>query len=197
MILRLWNAQASKTMQVNGAKAQSVRNIMSMPTMAKESLSNHVGEFGWDQSAWSDDTLSSKKLLPGYAPRGTCKEWNMRLRVTAASCEALMVFVDTEFRKTSLSLRRKFPRTDIEEFSSWAAVVCNVAEEVRASCPIAEEVLQAGWVDKFLTADATVLSELQLVVAEKSPSFKARASMRFVICALSIHSASCCRSKGL
>lgn len=49
------------------------------PQDVLEDILNHVQTFSWDQCAWSDDTLSSKKLYPGWSFPGK-GQWQSRLR---------------------------------------------------------------------------------------------------------------------
>lgn len=72
-VIKVWNGQASKAQQLTGAKAVSVKHILEMPPLAKTKLMDHVAAVGWESCAWTEDALSSKKLWPGFKPRGTSK----------------------------------------------------------------------------------------------------------------------------
>ena len=61
------NKQNSKTGQLLGAKAQAGRNIMEhFDKDAREAIINYCVQCGCENTPWTDDTLSSKKCLPGY-----------------------------------------------------------------------------------------------------------------------------------
>eukprot|EP00959_Pyramimonas_sp_CCMP1952_P455240 9471258-Pyramimonas_sp.AAC.2 len=90
-VIRTWNAQASRSSQIAGEKAQSIKNIMElMPPAAYHAIMDLVSKIGWERSPWSDQALANKKIYPGFAPRGASKAWNERTEITRASM-ALMV----------------------------------------------------------------------------------------------------------
>jgi len=66
-VVRQHNAQNARLGQLVGAKAQAVKNILdSLPSEALAVVVSHVQRLGWDDCVFSDDSLSSKKYLPGH-----------------------------------------------------------------------------------------------------------------------------------
>lgn len=61
------NSRNSKSGQLLSQKAQSVRNIMQhFDKEAREALIAYTIEIGHENTGWTDDNLSSKKILPGF-----------------------------------------------------------------------------------------------------------------------------------
>ena len=51
----------------------------------------HVSEVGWDSSAFSDDALANKRILPGFVYKHISdKAWSDRGRVTPASMTVMI-----------------------------------------------------------------------------------------------------------
>lgn len=65
------NTIQSKAGRLDGSKAQAVKNILnSVPPNVKKLLVDYSLEVGFEMTPWSDDSLGSKKWLPGYALLG-------------------------------------------------------------------------------------------------------------------------------
>lgn len=63
------NSRSTRAGQLLGQKAQSVRNVMEFyDPKALESIIAFTVEVGTEQTPWSDESLSSKKCLPGFQP---------------------------------------------------------------------------------------------------------------------------------
>jgi hypothetical protein len=171
-VLKVWNASASKQSQIVGGKAQTVKNIMQlMDKGAKVELIKHVAEHGWESCAWTDDVLASKKMYPGFAPRGGSKLWNERQKITGKSCKLMVESVQANHAKMNAGLKRPTSKLDAENLAAQAALAYALVAEVKGIMPISEDILEAKWLAKFAEADAKVTSELAMALAEKSEKF--------------------------
>ena len=66
MIIKTWNKSAAKSMQLVGAKAQGVKNVMEKAEKDTiDLIKKHVSMHGWDKCALNEDILASKKVWPG------------------------------------------------------------------------------------------------------------------------------------
>ena len=175
LVIKEWNNVAVKADQITGTKALAVRNILSIPNPdAKDALVAHVLEFQWESCAFTEDTLGSKKIWVGYAPRGASKAWNERMKVTDQSCLLMIKNVHNTFAKTPFPIRRKVSKVDLENIAMQAAVVLSLKREVQDLLPISDMILTERWVNKFADADPRVVTEVEMVLSEKQERFAVR-----------------------
>ena len=65
-LIKEWNGQCSKSNQIVGQKAVAVKLMIELlPESWFELVVAHVSWHGWHHGAYSDDSLGSKKLVPG------------------------------------------------------------------------------------------------------------------------------------
>ena len=89
--IRQNNSQNSKAGQLLGSKATSVRNIMEhYDAEAVRAIIQYTLEVGHEQSPWSDDSLSSKKCVPGYQQLASDLESLQHVSQLQASSPAIM-----------------------------------------------------------------------------------------------------------
>lgn len=99
-LIKRYNTTAPKAQQLNGMKGQAVKNIMTSMTPALiDMLQTHVSKFGWEGGVFSDDALSSKKILPEYAGRAPPgrKTWINRLRMSEKATSLCFSRAITDF----------------------------------------------------------------------------------------------------
>jgi hypothetical protein len=174
-VLRVWNTSAPKASQIVGVKAMAVKNVMtSMNGDTKLCIIQHVDECGWENSAWTEECLSSKKIFPPYAPRGSSKAWNERQKITEASCKLMVSHVQAIHMMKSGLARRPTSKMEVEDLAIQAAVACALATEVKTHLPISETVLEDKWLSKFASGDSKVTSELAMALADKADKFVVR-----------------------
>ena len=72
VIIKAWNNKASRQQQLGGGKAQALKNVLDlMPQeVFTEIVVRAVSEMGWENSPWSDDAFSNKRIYPGAIPVG-------------------------------------------------------------------------------------------------------------------------------
>lgn len=83
----------------------------------------------------TDDTLVSKKIIPGHAfvksgVKGITRNspWIVRGRVTNASTVLLFQMVKAQHASSRVDLRRKLTRAQLEEKSAVCALACYLAK---------------------------------------------------------------------
>lgn len=174
-VVREWNAKSAKSNQLVGAKAQTIKYLITLTD--KETLDilmKIVSLLGWDGSPFSEDALSSRKIYPGKHFRSACKAWTNRQEVTMESMKVMFQNAINHHKKLPVLARRKVRRQDLEVRAEFSAIVCALAYEVTQKSPVPLERVQAEFVDKYAEADAKVEMEVQCVVSEKSASFTVR-----------------------
>ncbi|CAL1166300.1 unnamed protein product, partial [Cladocopium goreaui] len=64
--LNSWNTQAPKPDKVQGQKYLTVKNLLDLPPECRNVMFAYINKNGWDSSPYSEDLLSSKKLLVNF-----------------------------------------------------------------------------------------------------------------------------------
>ena len=125
----------------------------------------------WDDSCWTDDALSIKKLYPKFQFPSKSKKWTPRVRTTD---ESMMLCVDRAQNCHSRSphyLRRKLTASALEGMSESAAAVWHIGKELQASVAIPDEVLQREWYEPWARGSDHIDVEVQAALLDKSDSF--------------------------
>ena len=82
-VIKHRNRQASRQMQIAGAKAQCVKNLLTlMDEPALQVILDAVSEWGWEGAPFSEECLATKRIYPGRHFRATSKAWTDRQAVT-------------------------------------------------------------------------------------------------------------------
>jgi hypothetical protein len=166
-IVRNHNANSSKNGQLLGPKAQVVKNIVElMPSAALTLLEDHVRNLGWENSAFTDDCLSTKKYLPGHQFRRAGGLWISRGKVTKESCELMIKHICMVHVMTPSVLRRKVDRANVEEQAEEAALVWHMGQALKQCIPVSEEVLRKDWLDKYVSGNTQVMLEIQMAIQD-------------------------------
>lgn len=176
-IVKHHNANSSKAGQLAGAKAQAVKNLLEqLPNMALNVLSEHVQSLGWDNCAFSDDCLSSKKYLPGHQFRRGIGLWIARGKVTKESCELTLRHIIAVHESTSPAMRKKVDRATIEEKAEEATLAWHMGLALKQAIPVDEEVLKRDWLDMYVVGNAQVMLEIQMALQAASVHILAQSS---------------------
>ena len=113
---RTWNQRAARGFQIVGQRATSLKlhfeNVT--PELSLIMLS-HVQKFGYENSVWSDDNQSSKKIYPGHNFHAKSKSWAPRIKVVKESCGMMVKYEQCRHEKTPSKCARNHPR---EKWSS-------------------------------------------------------------------------------
>lgn len=174
--IRQWNKGNPKTNHVVCAKAQSVKHIMELGGRRTiDLLVNHVSEFGWDQCAFSEDCLASRKVFLGNHFRtASSKQWTQRQRVTPEAIYHLFLSCVRRFQKAPGVARRKLTTLQMEARSEVAAIVLSLAEET-CNVGVPMDIVQPHFVLKWTDGDSRIDMELSSVLLDKHDGFTIRA----------------------
>ena len=157
-VIKDWNMQASKNSHLVGQKAVSVKLLMeSCPDTVFKLIIDHVSRHGWHGSAFSDDSLATKKIMPGFKivlPNGTT------LVVTLESITLMFQNIDSDWDRRVPTMRKKFPKKDMEVLAMHSCLLLKMrdmaVEKTRLDRPSLESLLQ-----DFRENDPQLMLELQ------------------------------------
>ena len=127
----------------------------------------HVSECGWEGSVWSEDSLSTKRMFPGYLFPSKVKSWNNRLRTSEDSMRLAVRRLQTTHSKVPACMRKKADTAKAEQIAERAAVVENLARELLARIPINEAILNAEWRDAWADGNDVIDVEAQAILMDK------------------------------
>lgn len=81
-------------------------------------------------SPYTDDALSSKKLLPGFNAKSAktikTSPWASRLKNTKESVHILFQMIHVQFANTAPGNRKKLTKLQIEQKAEVTALACNL-----------------------------------------------------------------------
>ena len=177
-IIRTWNTRhALAGHKLTGGKATAVRNVIeNYDERIICIVMGVVSKFGWENSPFSDDSLSSRKIFPGTHWRiAQNKKWTDRMTVTSES--AVLMFEHVVWLHENgvgdVARRPKQTKSALEEHALTAAVCCAVAKEAVAA-GIAQQQVDKLFVEAWKTGNPRVSMELMSAIADKSPEFSVR-----------------------
>ena len=127
----------------------------------------HVGELGWEKSAWSDATLSTKKLYPGHQYSSKSKVWMSRLRTTDRSMALTVQRVHALHRKAPEWAKKKIDTSRVEQMSERAAVIVALEAELMQRMPLDLAKVQEEWSNAWAGGSDHVDIEVQSLLLEK------------------------------
>lgn len=165
-VIAKFNAGVAKSFQLVGSKATAIGNLMAQyPPELLDLLQQHVSKYGWENSALSDDNLSTKKVLPSFTFKAPHKSWKKfaSMSVEASWLTWRRVFAD--FAKNSAG--RKPDKSIVEGVAETAALLVNMANLLQESCPLKDEDKQAWILEKWVHGHVGLDVELAEVQAEK------------------------------
>ena len=168
-VIAEWNSSNGRTSALVGGKAMAVKLLLEKaPKTCANFLIQHVGAWGWNNCAFSDDGLASKKIYPGYCWKHQKPGWADRNQVTDRSMLIHLRASVQDFEGKPAFARRKINRKDMEDFSEMSAFVESIFQEVKRSTNIKEDIVQMVLVDAFVEQkDTELLLELNSLLSEK------------------------------
>ena len=172
--MKKFNTGLSKNLQLTGAKAVAVRNLLDgIPTKALEIIENHVQLYGWPKSCFTDDCLSSKKLLPGYQFRHQAGQvWQRLGRMTEESCELLFKHVTKAYEESPEGARKSLTKLELEEKAEEAAFVLCAGGLAQSEVPFSDELLVEMWLEPYARNEPALVLEVQCAIGHKDPEFQ-------------------------
>lgn len=138
----------------------------------------HVGYWGWDSAAWTDDSLASKKVYPGYQFPAKVKSWLPRVKVCAESMELFVRRVHDSHAQLPEYMRKfKKDQAAMDQLAERAAFIWNVGQEFLQQVPVKPGDLQTGFYDLWAFGSSSVDTDAQAALMDKSASFDVTKSM--------------------
>lgn len=175
-VIRKYNAENPKSSHLVGGKATAVKNLLEhFPVEALELIIQHVQRQSWPGCCFSDDCLSSKRLLPNHNFRfGTAGLWPSLGKITQKSCLLMVHHVINKFLSTPENCRRKANKADMETYAEQAAFVVCLGEKALAECPLDPNLLEEKLHQGFANSEMSLMLEIQGVLSLKDPAFTPR-----------------------
>ena len=134
----------------------------------------HVGTLGWENAAWTEENLASKRLFPNHAFPAKSRKWQQRLKVSDKSLRIMVrrIHWDQEHQAPgSRSQQKKMDDRACELMAEKAACLVSFAEEFCSEHPISMETVQEKILDEWSTGCKRIDMELSAQLLEKSDSF--------------------------
>lgn len=147
-----------------------------IPEASLQKILEHCQKHSWENSVFSDVSLSSKKIFPGYIHRspGLPEAWRARGKVTEDSIYLMVQHIITVFEETSADCRKKVSQQEVDIKSEEAAFVYNMAMEAKRECPLEDGLLKEKWFDPWVAGDFSCTMEVSNHLQRKVPDLTPR-----------------------
>ena len=170
-VIARFNSTVGSSFQLAGAKAAAVGNLMShFPPLLLDLLQAHVSKFGWDSCVLSDDSLSSKKILPLFVHKSPHKAWKKFCAMSTSATTLTFRRLIRDFEKAPPFGRRKADKSTIESLAEMAALVVNLTKQLAELFPLKQADLDQEILDKWVEASPGLDLELHEASTEKKES---------------------------
>ena len=138
-----------------------------------DEILNHVGTLGWENCAWTEENLASKRLFPGHVFPAKNRKWQQRLRVSDRSLRIMVLRIHWEQEHQSCEKRGQKKPDDraCELLAEKAACLVSLADEFCSEHPITMETVQKKILDEWSSGCKRIDMELAAQLLEKSESF--------------------------
>ena len=172
-IVKRWNAQCSKQMQIVGRKAMALKCLLEqMPQEGLDVVTQVVSASWWEESPWTEEVLACKRIYPGAVFRvDGSKQWTSRQTVVRESCVLMLKRVEGDFNRKQL--KGKLTERHIADRAQMAAVVISVSKELGKLAPIPESEVEA-WIKMWQEGEPGLEMELKSVVMSHEDKFSLR-----------------------
>ena len=125
----------------------------------RDLILEHVGTFGWDRCAFTEDILSSKKIYPNMSYHAKNRAWSARLKSSDAS---MMSFIQ---RVTNVHVEgQRMDLASMEQLAQRAALLHACVQEVKLAVPMPENKLENEWIPRWEKGDLSLDQELQVAL---------------------------------
>ena len=116
-----------------------------------DEILNHVGTLGWENCAWTEENLASKRLFPGHVFPAKNRKWQQRLRVSDRSLRIMVLRIHWEQEHQSCEKRSQKKPDDraCELLAEKAACLVSLADEFCSEHPITMETVQKKILDEW------------------------------------------------
>ncbi|CAL1146424.1 unnamed protein product [Cladocopium goreaui] len=172
--LRKYNQQSVAAHQLRGRKQTALKLLFeSAPKDVLDEILNHVGTLGWENCAWTEENLASKRLFPGHVFPAKNRKWQQRLRVSNRSLRIMVLRIHWEQEHQSCEKRSQKKPDDraCELLAEKAACLVSLADEFCSEHPITMETVQKKILDEWSSGCKRIDMELAAQLLQKSESF--------------------------
>ncbi|CAE7215022.1 unnamed protein product, partial [Symbiodinium sp. CCMP2456] len=163
-VIKQWNESSAKSDRLLGAKYMCVKNILDLQHGIRDHIITAVNKHGWKGSAYNEDALSSKKLLPGHvfksAKVNKQSSWVRYGKVTDESAAYVFKFTNAVHDDTPLKLRQKVTKAILEHRSEVCALAVALRDEVASQIPNVESFVNNRWLERLAKGDVGLEVEL-------------------------------------
>ncbi len=174
-VIRSWNSQSARSSQINGQRAQALKMLLEFPKPALDRLIQCVSTLGWESCPFSEDSLSSKKLLPPFIFRKTADDkWTARGAVSMESVVLMTNHICFAAEHAPVMVYKKLDKPTIEKLAEVAAVVKNLGDEVLANYPISMDRIYQDFLRPWQENTPGLHSTVLVLVNEKPRDFNIR-----------------------
>ena len=176
-IIRAHNQAVPKSAQLLAGKATAVKNLLdSTPPEVLHCILEHVNRYGWQGSCFSDEALSSRKILPGYVFRGgSGQKWLARGKTSKESMSLMVRALTHAWDNANPETRRKLYKSEVEEKAEQAAFVIQMALETQTTeVGVTDQDLEQAWIIPFAENDAALVLEVTCQLSSKNPDLHPR-----------------------
>jgi hypothetical protein len=148
-----------------------VNNILKVNVECRTLLVDHASRFG-NNSAFQDDSFTSKKILPGHKPRLSSMRWVRWLSVTNESFHLMLRHVIQKHEAAHESVRSKVTKQKIERVSEMASLVLGITQDVlEAHHGLPRTDIESTFIDGFVNNDPNVIMALESALSDHDKSF--------------------------
>ena len=171
-IIKRFNETATKEASIQGAKRTCLLQLLDLPPQCLTLLINHISEYSFEGSAFTETAFSKKTFMPGHQPRANNdKAWQKRLRVTNEGFELFLRYVDAAHARKPMNLRTKLDATALGEALQMSQLLISLLQEVNDQHAVSEEA-RAKIILPFLHGNNNLELELQSAASEMSKTFQ-------------------------
>ena len=137
-----------------------------------DEILNHVGTLGWENAAWTEENLASKRLFPGHVFPAKSRKWQQRLKVSDRSLRIMVRRIHWEQEHQAPGTRSlKMDDRACELLAEKAACLVSLADEFCSEHPISHETVQRKILDEWSTGCTRIDMELSAQLLEKTDGF--------------------------
>ena len=123
----------------------------------RDLILEHIGTFGWDGCAFTEEILSSKFFYPNMSYPAKDRAWSTRLKSSDASMMSFIKRVDNVHAEG-----QRMDLASMEQLSVRAALLHACVQEVKLAVPIPEGKLEKEWIARWEKGDLSLDQELQV-----------------------------------
>ncbi|CAE7275539.1 unnamed protein product [Symbiodinium sp. CCMP2592] len=175
-VLTAWNSRSVKADQVTGGKYMSVKNLLDLPDKARGVVMDTASRLGFKSCPFSDDNLSSKKLVPGFLfrcpPKLKNSKWPKMSTVTAESTALCLESAVSSFEASPL--RKRLSKSDLEERLEMCTLAVGLRDDLVQSVAGIEGLLAEKWMSRVRKGDGVIEMELCTALRNKTETFGPR-----------------------